>query len=55
MPTNLKLPPMAKRGTKMNVGKGWRLLTPSRKRVFKAALLTTFRSIKGKFAVYRIE
>lgn len=35
--------------------KGWRLYVPKGDRFHKAALLQTFRSMGGTFAVFRIE
>ena len=55
MAERIKLPPFAKRGHRMVVGKGWRLVTASKKRSFKAALITTYHSMGVRFAIFRIE
>jgi len=43
----LKLRSIVKRGTQLPTGKGWRLVRPRQRGVFKAALLKTFRSKGG--------
>jgi hypothetical protein len=51
-----KQPVQAKRGSHVAPKKkGWRLYVPKGDRYHKAALLQTFRSMKGTFAVFRIE
>jgi hypothetical protein len=42
------------RGTKMNDGKGWRLLSPSKGRGFKATLIKTFRVAGERVAIFRV-
>ncbi len=56
MAEQIKLPPDAPRGTKIAPQKkGWRLVTPNRRRALKAALVGKFNSMKGRFAIFRIE
>jgi hypothetical protein len=55
MSEHISLPPDAKRGSQMPKRKGWRLVVPARNRAFKAALVSKFNSMKGRFAVFRIE
>jgi hypothetical protein len=55
MAERIKLPPFAKRGHKMVAGKGWRLVTASKNRSFKAALIVAYHSMGGRFAIFRIE
>jgi hypothetical protein len=47
------LPPDAKRGTKMPTGKGWRLVTPSKNRAFKASLLKRLNVGGERLAIFR--
>ncbi len=57
MAQRILLPPEARRGTKMSSGKGWRLVTPNKKRAFKAALLTTLKTSgpnSQRLAIFRI-
>lgn len=54
MAQKLTLPPVARRGTHMPTGKNWRLLTPSRRRVFKVSLLTTFNGRGTRYAIFRV-
>jgi hypothetical protein len=44
----------APRGAKMPTGKGWRLVTPSKRRWFKATLHASFYSLGERYAVYRV-
>ena len=55
MAEHIKLPPVARRGAQMKIRKGWRLVTPDRRRAFKAALVGKFNSMRGRFAIFRIE
>jgi hypothetical protein len=43
-----------RRGVKMPIGKGWRLVSPSQQRAFKAALLGTFYLGGSRLAVFRV-
>lgn len=52
MSKRVKLPPDAKSGTKMKVGKGWRLVTPKKTRTLKAALMTTYSSGRDRYAIF---
>lgn len=54
MTERIVLPPEAPRGAKMDTGKGWRLVTKTHRRAFKAALITIFRSNGQRYAVFRI-
>ena len=54
MAQKISLPPEASRGTQMPTGKGWRLVVPSKKKVLKAALITTFKGGDERFAIFRI-
>jgi hypothetical protein len=44
-----------RRGIKMPPGKGWRLVSPSQQRAFKAALLGTFHLGGARLAVFRVQ
>ena len=54
MPKRIDLPKLAPRGAKMPTGKGWRLVTPSKNRWFKVALLKTFGVNGERLAVFRV-
>jgi hypothetical protein len=43
-----------RRGIKMPPGKGWRLVSPSQQRAFKAALVGTFHLAGARLAVFRV-
>jgi len=42
------------RGIQMPPGKGWRLVSPSQQRAFKATLLGAFRLGGARLAVFRV-
>jgi hypothetical protein len=52
MSKRVKLPPDAKSGIKIKVGKGWRLITPKKTRTLKAALVTTYASGRDRYAIF---
>lgn len=52
MSKRVKLPADAKPDTHMKTGKGWRLVNPKKTRSLKAALVTTYKSGKDRYAVY---
>ena len=53
MSKRFTLPPDAKPGAKMKLGKGWRLVTPKKSRTLKAALVTTYGSGRERYAIFR--
>ncbi len=55
MAERIQLPPEAQRGAQMKIRKGWRLVTPDKRRAFKGALVGKFNSMKGRFAIFRID
>jgi len=57
MAKHISLPPEARRGTRMATGKGWRIVTPNKRRAFKAALRTTLKTSgpnSQRLAIFRI-
>jgi len=50
----INLPTLAPRGAKMPSGKGWRLVTPSKNRWFKSALLKTVNVNGERLAIFRV-
>lgn len=54
MARKVKLPQEAKRGAKIAIRRGYRLLTPDKKRAFKVAVVGKFKSMRGAFVVLRV-
>jgi hypothetical protein len=54
MAGKIRLPPEAKRGVQISIGKGYRLINPNRTRGFKVAVVGKFRSMRGSFVVLRV-
>ena len=54
MSKRVKLPPDAKPGAKMKVGKGWRLVAPKKTRAHKGALVATYAVGRDRFAIFQI-
>jgi len=54
MGRRIDLPKLAPRGAKMTTGKGWRLVTRSKRRWFKASLLCTINNSGQRLAVFRV-
>lgn len=50
----IQLPPVARRGTQVPTGKGWRLVTPSRRKAFKASLLKTLKVGGERLGIFRV-
>ena len=50
----IQLPPDARRGTQVPTGKGWRLVTPSRRKALKASLLKTLKVGGERLAIFRV-
>jgi hypothetical protein len=54
MSKRFKLPPDAKPGTNMKLGKGWRLVNPKKTRTAKAALIAAYGSGRDRFVIFRL-
>ena len=54
MAARIQLPPEAKRGAKISRRRGYRLITPNKKRAFKVAVVAKFNSMQGTFVVLRV-
>ena len=54
MSKRFKLPPDAKPGSNMKLGKGWRLVNAKKTRTLKAALITTYGSGRERYAIFRL-
>jgi hypothetical protein len=52
MSKRIQLPPAMKRGTRMKLGKGWRLVNPKRTGSQKAALVATYTVSGERYAVF---
>jgi len=54
MSKRIKLPADARPGTKMKLGKGWRLVNPKKTRTLKATLVTTYAVGRDRWAVFAL-
>ena len=52
MSKRVRLPADAKPSANMKIGKGWRLVNPKKSRALRAALMTTYKSGRDRFAVF---